>query len=175
MKVALIAILLSLGSLSFSATFSEPYTGLMLEIPDAFQPCEDSTYVSSCPYWYAFIDSEQNLLTIEIEEYDKQQTLSEHFHRAMTETDLLIEKSLVCEDLEFCNKRIGDTDFTKLKVRMLALTETGVTALCLCDYLFVHDHFGITISLIEREVDSNTDSETEKWMTEMLESIQFSS
>ena len=147
----------------------------MLDIPDIFEPCEDSTYISSCPYWYAFVDSEGNILTIEIEEYNDLQTLSGHFHKTMTEADRLIEKSLICEDLEFYNLMIGEIEFTKLKLRMLALTETGTTALFFCDYLFVHDHFGITISLTKTEVGSQSAPEAEEMMTQMLQSIQFRS
>lgn len=147
---------------------------MCLEIPDSYSPSEQSTYVSSCPYWYTFADSKGNILSIEIEEYEKEQSLSEHFHKTMTDSDFLEEESVVCEDLEFRNQKIGQIDFTKLKVRLLALTEGGATSLFFCDYLFVHQQFGITIGITKYEVDLDSAEQTEQEMVDMLKSLTFS-
>ena len=174
MKVLLAVFSLMLTSLLPAFSFLEPYTGMHIEIPDAYKPSEDSTYTSSCPYWYSFIDSNGNVLTIEIEEYMYEQTLSGHFHKTMTEADFLAEQSVVCEDLQFQNISLGGIDFTKLMVRLLANTEVGPTSIFFCDYLFVYNHFGITISMTKHEAGPDSAAKTEQEMLKMLESLAFS-
>lgn len=175
MKRLLVGIGLLFSSLVFAAPFTEPNTGMTLEIPDTFFSCEDFSYTSSCPYWYTFADAEGSILSIEIDEYEHSQTLSEHFHKTMTDSDFLEEKSLVCEQIEFRNLQLEALDLTKLKVRLLALTEEGADPLYFCDYLFVKEQFGITIGITKKEVGPDCDADTEQMMLEILKSITFES
>src|SRR6188768_333513 len=78
-KATILVLAFLFSSSLFPFSFSEPTTGMCLEIPDNYSPCEQSTYVSSCPYWYAFADGKGNILSIEIEEYEEERTLSEYF------------------------------------------------------------------------------------------------
>jgi hypothetical protein len=120
MKAIFLAIFLSLCSLLLADPFYESFSGMQVEIPQSFQPSEQSTYDASCPCWYSFVNADGDILTLEIEEYDEKKSLTKYFHEAWPEYDHLMN-----EGLAFRQVKLGDIEFTKLTVRVLNLTEEG--------------------------------------------------
>jgi|GEM_PF-2599702 len=153
-------------ALFFLFSFFDPCSGLELEVPEAFHHVSEDAYEDHC--WYTYEDSKGNELIIEIEENEYQKSHSEHFHHTLTKgTDE--KEQMIYKSLEFKSFFLGPLEISKCQIRILAIAETYRQPLCLCDYLFVKDHYSYTISLIKE--DDGVDSDVLMWP--LLESISF--
>ena len=153
-------------SICFSWSFIDSNSGLRLDIPEIFSFSEKDH--SDDLWWYEFKDENGNSLIIEVEKYDQNKSHCEHFHRSLTKgTDE--KEQMICEGLEFKHFRIGQLEISKCQLRILAIAEMYRKPLCFCDYLFVKDQFGFTISLTTEEGNLDNDA----LMQPLLESISF--
>jgi hypothetical protein len=125
-------------------------------------------------WWYEFRGGNDNTLTIEIEAYSEKPSLPEHFHHTLTLSDDEEEdegNAIVFEGLEFKKLSVGGIEFTKCKLRLLAVGEDRlIEPLMLCDYLFVNDQYGFTISWMQR---NENGASMETLMKQLLSSIHF--
>jgi len=153
-------------SFCFGFSFTDPYSGLNLDIPDAFSFTEKDQCGDF--WWYQFRDELGNKLTIEVEEYEFHKTHYEHFHKALT-NGAGEKEEMVLEGFEFKGFKIGDLEIAKCQLRILAIADMYREPLCLCDYLFVKEHYGFTISLMKVEDGSDING----MMQPLLESIHF--
>jgi len=167
-------VFLFLTTFCFSQQFSDTITGFTFEIPSAFELDEEESGVDELDgsWWYVFSDSDQGNLTVEIDQNDHPKTLPEHFHQSMTKDDEELE-GLLYEQMEFKNVSCGEFEFTKCKLRILSHSLHLFEPLFVCDYLFVKDHFGFTISLIKKENEKVSNEESEAMMLSLLQSIRF--
>jgi len=174
MKTLFSILLIFICTYGFAERFTDSQTSLSFEIPSGFEFNAEESAVDEVngKFWYLFSDTKHNILTIEIEEYDHVKSLSEHFHYNLTD-DEDSKEGVVFEGLDFRNSTINGIEFTKCKLRLLAVSDLLIEPIYMCDYLFVKDHFGFTISLMEREDQDHTNKGTEKMMLELLNSIQF--
>jgi len=165
MKKLLVSLFLPI--LCFSAQFDDQITGLKFEIPQGFELNEEESGVDEAEgsWWYVFEDDEENLITVDIDQYDHLKSLPEHFHRSLTEDE---REGLIYEGMEFKNIECGGRLYTKCKLRVLAIFDQFTQPLYVCDYLFVDQNFGFTISLMKKE-----DEETDEMMLSLIESIRF--
>lgn len=174
MKKLLAFLLFSLSSTCFAAPFSDPTTGLFFEIPEGFDLNEEESGVDevSASWWYVFSDSSQGTLVVEIDQYDHLKSLPEHFHLALTKDDDELD-GVISEGMEFKNFDCGGMEFTKCKLRILAISHQLFEPLFVCDYLFVKDHFGFSISLMKKENEIVSNEESEAMLLTLLQSINF--
>lgn len=153
-------------SLCFSLEHIDSKSGLKLEIPEHFLLSDQENYEDH--WWYIFTDDKGTELIIEIEKFQTSKLLSEHSERAYANSYEQNEH-MEFEGLEFTTFEIGDLDICKCSLRMLAIADKYREPLYLCDYLFVKDHFGFTISLLKVEDETNVD----EMMQTILNSIRF--
>lgn len=153
-------------SLCFSLEHTDSQSGLRLEIPDTFHLSDQENYMDH--WWYIFTDPKGTEIIVEIEAFQTSKPLSEHTERTFVHTYEQNEH-MEFEGLEFNTFQIGDLDVCKCSLRMLAIADKYREPLYLCDYLFVHDHFGFTISVLKVEDGTNT----EEMMKAVLDSIRF--
>ena len=175
MKKILCVWLLSLTIYCSAQSFTDPTTGMTFEVPQGFELHEEESGgdPQGGNWWYLFLDSNENTLTIEIDEYDHQKSLSEHFHYALTKEDVDELQEVVYEGMEFKNIEANGIEFTKCKLRILAHSLHFAEPLFFCDYLFVKDHFGLSISLVKKEDGLSANDETDEMMLHLIESIHF--
>lgn len=164
MKKLLFTLLLS--SYCFATPFSDPTTGLNFEIPQGFELNEEESGVDevSASWWYVFSDTDQGTLVVEIDQYDHLKSLPEHFHLALTKDEDELD-GVIFEGMEFRNVDCNGMEFTKCKLLF--------EPLYVCDYLFVKDHFGFSVSLMKKENEIVTNEESEAMLFDLLQSIQF--
>lgn len=153
-------------SFCFSLEHIDSKSGLRLEIPDYFHLSDKENYEGH--WWYIFTDAKQTELIVEIEEFQTCKLLSEHSERAYANSYEQTEH-MEFEGLEFTTFQIKDLDICKCSLRMLAIAEKYREPLYLCDYLFVKDNFGFTISLLKVE----DETIVEEMMESILDSIRF--
>ncbi len=154
-------------SFCFSASFTDPHSGLNLDVPEAFSFFEQDRVGDL--WWYEFRDANGNEFVIEVEECDYHKSLCEHFHRSLT-GGIVEKEHMICEGVEFKNFVVGTLEISKCQLRILAFADMYCEPLCLCDYLFVRGQYCFTISLMKKE----DDVDNEALMNSMLESIYFS-
>lgn len=152
----------------FAFPYEDPTSGLKLEMPDSFQLSE--TDQNGDQWWYKFTDAKGSEIIIEIEEFDKRKPLSEHSKRSRA-GNYGEDERMRLEELDFDIFEIGELEICKCSLRMIAFTDICRQPLYLCDYLFVRDHFGFTISLLQYDDD---ESDSDIMMQTLLHSIQFS-
>jgi len=173
MKYSIFVLFLLIDLVCQAASFTDPFSGMTLEIPSDFEFNEEESKMDQLDntWWYAFIDCNQNVLTIEIEKYENNKTLPEFFHHSMTNEEENVQ--IIFEGFEFKNQMIGGIEFTKSKLRLLAISDQYIEPLYLCDYLFVNDQYGFTISLMQKNDDTSDNASTDAMMQKLLESIRF--
>ena len=173
MKQIIFFLCLSLVCPAFSEPFTDIVSGLTFDIPPgyAFNEVESQIDARQNNWWYTFHDAEQNVLTVEIEEYDTTPSLPEHFHAALTTAE--DRESVMYEGMEFRHFEVNGLPVTKWKLRVLALSDTQIEPLYFCDYLFVQDCFGFSINLIKKETSPLSQEETDQMMLSLVESIRF--
>jgi len=159
---------LFLPLLCYAAQFDDQTTGLTFEIPPGFELNEKESGVDETEgsWWYVFHNGEEGILTLEIDQYDHLKSLPEHFHLALTEDEAELE-GVVFEGMEFKNIECAGREFTKCKLRILAIFDEYIEPLYVYDYLFVDQNFGFSISLMKKEEESET------MILSLLESINF--
>ncbi len=174
MKKFLVILLFSLSSTCFSTPFSDPTTGLNFEIPQGFALDEEVSGVDevSGSWWYVFTDTDQGTLVLEIDQYDHLKSLPEHFHLALTKDEDELD-GVIFEGMDFRNIDCNGMEFTKCKLRILAASHQFFEPLYVCDYLFVKDHFGFSISLMKKESGIVTNEESDAMLLDLLQSITF--
>ncbi len=154
-----------------SEQFTDPITGLSLETPPEFVLDEEGSQQATeeGKWWYQYVDVDHNCISIEIEGYDRAKSLPEHFHHSMTEEEG--KERIVFEGLEFRNLVIEGREFTKSKLRILAISDQIIEPICLCDYLFVEGQYGFIISLTTKK--GCLSGRAEQMMESILKSIRF--
>lgn len=174
MKKFLVVLLFSLSSFCFAAPFSDPTTGLNFEVPPGFELDEEVSGVDevSGSWWYVFADTNQGTLVLEIDQYDHLKSLPEHFHLSLTKDEDEFN-GVIYEGMDFRNVDCNGMEFTRFKLRILAASHQLFEPLYVCDYLFVKDHFGFSISLMKKENEIVTNEESEAMLFDLLQSITF--
>lgn len=162
----LCAFLLSI-SFCYSSSFSDPCTGMSLEIPDSFQFSDQDQYKEKESWWYIFNNAKGDEIVIEIEKFDQAKPLEEHIQHSTSTYEQ--NEQIRLEELEFKTFCIHGLDICQCSLRMFAVADTYRKPLYLCDYLFVKDQFGFTISLLKVE----DEEDPEEMMQMLLHSIQF--
>ncbi|MBS0629230.1 MAG: hypothetical protein JSS30_03270 [Verrucomicrobia bacterium] len=154
--------------LCFGDSFNDPTTGLSFEIPSGFTLNEEECGVDETEgsWWYVFNRGEDEVLSLDIDQYDHLKSLPEHFHKSMTENEDELER-VVYAGMEFKNVEVNDRQFTMCKLRILADFDKFIVPFVVCDYLFVDEHFGFTFSLMTQ------DEECEEMLLSLLKSIHF--
>jgi len=174
MKHRILALFIILAP-SFAIAFQDSYSEMELDIPPGFVLDLEECKLDNAEeiWWYVFTDSNGSRLTIEIEEHNHMPSLPEHFHRSLTQENDEEEdqERMIFEELEFKNLTINEHEFAKCKVRALIVSDGAFEPLYICDYLFVHGHYGFSIGLLKK--DDGDEEPLNILMHTMLESIHF--
>ena len=160
----------------FCEPFTDPFSGLSLEIPENYRCLEEESNPKTeniTSWWYAFSDPNQSMIMIEIDEYDHTKSLPEFFHHHLTSDENEDNDKIVYEGLEFKNFKLNEMNFTKCKVRAFAKSEKAFEPLYICDYLFVNDCYGFSIGLMKKDDTILQDADLDEMMLNILKSIHF--
>ena len=75
--------------------------------------------------------------------------------------------------LEFRQVEVNGRAYTKCQVRALAIENETIEPVYICDYLFVKDQYGFSISLLKKDDAELHQKELETFMANILEYVHF--
>lgn len=153
----------------YSTPFIDPMSQLHLDIPSSFQLNEEDSQEQpekdKC-WWYEFSHTNQSVLTIEIDQEDPDQFVNNRLLQERPEE----KEDIICDALEFKDLTIEGIEMTKCKI--LAHMDSN-ESLYICDYLFIQNECGFSISLMKKSDAPFNDAELDALILTILQSIRF--